>query len=204
MLRHIPLLAVTALGISAAPITVTNFSFELGAIGSPGGFSGTHPGWTGGVVFRPTVIQVPAVPLGIQVMYLAGDSNTVQTLTDTLASGLLYTLQVEVGSRADSIFINNYAVSLEAGANVLASVTSPTPANGAFTSITLQYSSTAASPGLGQALAIRLSHTGPVNSSAALLDNVRLDASASNPVPEPSSLALLGLGLAVIARYKYR
>ena len=193
-------IAVLSRPAGAAAVFVDNFSFESAAVGD-GAVSGTHPGWTGGSVFNPTATAVPAVPDGLQVLFLQGGGATgsaTQLLAAVLTAGTTYTLQVDVGSRLDFNFIGTYVISLQGTSVVLASATSPTPANGSFVTSSLSY--VAGATNLGEALRIRITHTG-AGSSTGLFDNVRLDASptAGNPVPEPSALGLAGLGLAGLA-----
>lgn len=191
-------MAVASTTVTAAPIVVDNFSFESAAIGAPGGVSSVHPGWTGGLVFRPTTATVPVVPDGLQVLFLQGaGASSTQTLSAVLTAGTTYTLLVDVGSRQDFNFIGTYAITLEGASGVLASTTTPTPANGSFVTASLSYAALIGDASLGQALTIRITHTG-AGSSTGLFDNVRLDASPTN-VPEPSSIGFVLLGLTLVA-----
>jgi hypothetical protein len=83
---------------------------------------------------------------------------------------------------------------------ILLGSTPVAPAPGKFVTGTVTFSSTAASPGLGLPLTIRLAHTG---SGQVDYDNVRLNRTGlASTTPEPGAYALLaslgisGLGLA--------
>jgi hypothetical protein len=81
-------------------------------------------------------------------------------------------------------------VQLWAGGELLAEESSLTPAAGTFDTSVVTYLASAGSPLLGQPLEIRLVSSGnQIN-----FDDVRLDA-----IPEPGTLALLGLGLGLLA-----
>jgi len=189
----------------AASIAVVNSSFELPVL--PDGAVGAAAGWTAaGAAFahNPTATELPGGPPdGAQVLFLQGTANASQTLGAVLTAGTIYTLLVDVGSRADFNFIFGYQINLEDGATVLASANSPIPANGSFLTASIQYMALAGDPNLGQPLGIRLSNV-PSGSSTAFMDNVRLDASATG-VPEPGYAPLLPvLALAAITVYRRR
>ncbi|MEX2176926.1 MAG: PEP-CTERM sorting domain-containing protein [Pirellulaceae bacterium] len=182
-----------------AIVAVVNPSFEspITATFTPG-----ITGWTGTGdfgVFRPDS-HFPAYngvdpPDGAQVAY--SDGGLISQILSTLLMGeTIYTLKVDIGNRLD-LFFPGYSIGLYAGGNLLASSSSPTPADGTFATSTVQYVSPVNDPNIGQALEIRLiSNGGQVN-----FDNVILDAT---PTPEPSTLTVIGLGAVGLAVSAWR
>ena len=89
-----------------------------------------------------------------------------------------------------------YTIALLAGNTELAADTnSLTPLPGVFLTSTVTYFAGPTDPLLGQTLKIRLL-SGSVQDAQTLFDNVRLDA----VIPEPASVALMGVGLVLLAR----
>jgi len=182
---------------NAAIVPVVNSSFELPPANPVTAFSpGVIIGWnlsdpTNQGVFNPSLFPAAGItaPDGAQTAYLNSGFIS-QTLPTLFTSGTSYTLQVEVGDRAD-IGFPGYRVQLRAGLTpatsvLLAEEFSLVPTTGFLTS-TVTFTTFAAVPP-GTPLEIRLISNGPqVN-----FDNVRLDASPA--VPVPASLAIWGIG----------
>jgi hypothetical protein len=201
---------LAALPLGATPITIVNPSFESDVVGSGGYLLYTAAGWTASSgayysTFDPAASQLASGPQdGVNVLAIEM-GNLSQTLSTVLTANTLYTLQVGVGSRSDGFFIESYQFDLEAANGaVLASVTSPTPANGTFTTATLTFAALSGNPNLGQDLLIRLINTDPSGNSQVQFDNVRLDGtpSGTSSTPEPSSLLLAAVGLAGFVGYR--
>lgn len=157
-----------------------------------------------------------AAPAGLQ-----------QTLQATLQPGLRYTLQVAVGNIASGTslpgsadgggtFYNlagfpGYRIELRAGNSLLAADDNSLDgqiAEGAWATSTLQYSADAGSPGLGQALSIRLinlARRGPAEAPGIEVDFDAVSLVAA-PVPEPAGAWLLlgGGALLGLARLQGR
>jgi hypothetical protein len=122
-----------------------------------------------------------------------------QVLSDTLADDTTYDLGVLVGRRTfdwggPGFF---YDVQLLAGGNLLASGNALALAVDSWGQHSLSYNSGSSNPFSGQALSIRL----VANQNEVYFDDVTLNATSN--VPEPSSMAVMALGLGVVA-YRLR
>jgi hypothetical protein len=184
----------SAMAASAAIVPVVNSSFESPptAVFTPGlitGWTLSNPLDQG--VFNPGAFPPAGITAtdGVQTAYL-NSGNISQTLPALLTANTAYTLQVDVGDRADISF-PGYRVRLLAGATLLAEEFSLTPVSGFLTS-TVNFTALPGNPALGQPLTIQLVSNGvQVN-----FDNVRLDATPAPvaPIPLPASLAVWGVG----------
>ncbi len=112
------------------------------------------------------------VPDGQNVAFNNG-VTIAQVLSERLTAGTHYVLQVDVGQRL-GLSLPPFSVELWAG-GFLAGASTPAPAAGAFSTVTVSYDAPADSPFVGQFLEIRLISSGV----QALFDNVRLTSAAS-------------------------
>jgi hypothetical protein len=191
--------------VQASPIVVANPSFEVPVIAADGAVTNVGVvGWTlanAAFAFNPTAANATPTD-GTNVLFLQATGSASQTLAAVLTANTLYSLLVDVGSRADFNFSFGYTVELLAGSTVLGTDNAPVPASGTWAQASIQYTALAGDPLLGQALAIRLTNV-PSGSSTTLMDNVRLDGSLVQPpgpgpstVPEPGTALLLISGMA--------
>ncbi len=163
------------------------------------------PGWsiTGGSagVQSPGPSNFPGgIPNGANVGYSNGGLLS-QSVGDFLRIGT-YTLEVGIGNRLDMPFLNDYTISLLAGANTVGSHTNAVnPARGVFQTDTLVINIAAGDPRLGQPLQIQLLGNSPqVN-----FDDVRLDGPApGTTIPEPASSGLIGSGICALFMWARR
>ena len=199
--------ALAAGPLKADSIAIQNASFETtnpltGACGAGCGYNyGPIPDWTiNGTAgsFQPNSTYFTSVPDGTTVAFI---SNTGGTISQTLAVSLLpdttYTLSVDVGNRLD-LLETGFSISLDAGSTNLNTITgsNSTITPGTFANETLTY--TTGSTVLPGDLTIILGSGGFQSN----FDNVRLTTSSTSssvPVPEPSGLLLLCLGLFCLA-----
>lgn len=212
------LVALVAGPAQAGPITVANFSFE-----SPNETSsGTPPavwapafgsGYAGAGLFDPcaSVGGSCVTAGGIYGAGFVGGIDLTQTLYSTgwdygqTLSALLgvgtYTLKVAIGDRGDLPLLPS-VINLIAGTTVIATAS----AGAAYVSdgwldLTTTATILAGNAALGSALRIELLSSG-ASPGQINFDNVRLDfvgPAGPQAVPEPASLALLGLGLLLLA-----
>jgi len=117
------------------------------------------------------------------------EGGLAQVLTETLTTGMTYTLTVEVGNSYYYGWGEGYKIQLLAGDTLLAQDDSSlTPATDTFETSIVTYVYNAADEALlGEPLQIRL--LAKPDNGELDVDDVRLDA-----VPEPVTLTLLGLG----------
>lgn len=214
------LLATAACQLQATPISIVNSSFESvtnnantapclsGGTLTGGSFIDAQtnfglsgcidpnplPGWSisdgSAGVQAPQGMQFPSgIPDGANEGYSNGGLLS-QTLTEMLRAGT-YTLQVDIGNRLDTPFLQDYTISLLAGGNTLDSHTNfVSPARGTFQTDTLLINISAANAQIGQLLQIQLS-----GNSQANFDKVRLDGPGIAAIPEPTPMALISSGM---------
>ena len=208
-IRVLAILALVAIPAFASPIYVNNFSFEDSLPSTTAGvncglgctvWAGAIPGWTGGDGrFQPGSPANPhyftTAPTNGATLAFSQGGTISQVVAPTVQAGLLYTLQVDIGWRADpgqgfdgsaDLLIGG----VSCGASCLAVGVTPTKGN--WSTFTATYIGTVAD--VGKTITLELQSSGPQGD----FDNVRLDA-----VPEPASLLLIGsalLGLGALRR----
>lgn len=187
---------------NAAPVLIANAGFESQLIGdSVAAFnidSWSNSGDSG--AFNPDAGAFAAgAPEGENVAFSSVGGPTIsQVLAATAQANTLYTLTMLVGNRLDALF-GGYQTELWAGGTMLAQDNgSQTPTDGQFLLSTVQYFVAAGDAAAGSALEIRFRSLG----YQTVFDDVKLD--ATERVPEPALLALLGLGGAAAVRRKRR
>ena len=165
----------------AALLPIVNAGFEAPLLIDDNFTDDTIPGWEGTIsgpnfnfgVYNPRASVFPGqAPEGLNVAYI--QSGTIfQTLNEGFALGK-YTLSVWVGdSLADPV--SPFTVELRAGSVLVAQASSPIPADGLFTLVTLNYEAVEGAPGLGQLLQIRLIDNDLGQVTEPYFDDVRLD-----------------------------
>ena len=186
----------------AAPVLIANAGFESQSIGdSVAAFE--IDGWSNSGdsgAFDPDAGAFAAgAPEGENVAFSSVAGPTIwQALTATAQANTLYTLTMLVGNRLDAPFAG-YQAELWAGGTMLAQDnSSQLPTDGQFLLSTVQYFVAAGDAAAGSALEIRFRSLG----YQTVFDDVRLD--ATERVPEPALLALLGLGAAAAVQRKRR
>ncbi len=211
-------LAIAGARVSAAPITVPNFSFELpavadGTFAAATGWAESGSGAHEGGAYNPTAGNflgaagngaLPGTAQGAQagLMHAGGTASSNLTTAASLATiqaNTTYTLTVALGNALDSPAagqsISQAVLTLLANGASAAQLgfDAKTIPLGTFTDYTVSFSTGATGPLIGQALTASIGHAADLD-SAIIADNVRIDAS---PVPEPSTTALL-LGTLVL------
>lgn len=191
---------------SASPVSVSNFSFETlpvgglpltsGCDGSPGcAYSvAAIPGWTNtgfSGQWQPgsSTVFFNSIPDGTTAAY-SNDAAISQSV-GTVAANTTYTLLVDIGLRKDEPNSLATVQLLVGGASVNAIGVAPTVGN--WSTFTATYNSVAAD--VGKTLTIQLTTV----TAQGDFDNVRLDASPTGAVPEPTTITLLGAGIALLA-----
>ncbi|MCB1976672.1 MAG: hypothetical protein R3E36_01795 [Nitrosomonas sp.] len=195
---------------SALFLPIVNAGFELPALGDGSFTSNIIPGWNGTDtnaiwnfgVYNPPIGYFPRqAPEGFNVAYIERGA-IYQILSSELAMDTDYRLSVFVG---DSLVdpLPGFAIQLRAGGEVLAETTGPSPLNGDFQLITLNYHVSANNHLIGKNIEVWLIENAFDKSSEAYFDNIVLE--AVSPVPESKIYAMLLVGLGLIGfRVVYR
>ncbi|MDA8142164.1 MAG: fibronectin type III domain-containing protein [Desulfobacteraceae bacterium] len=167
-------MAITPGAAHCAPVDINNPSFETN-VPEDGGwiqneivgewYEGSIDGWNiigGAGNLRPTAATFPdGAPGGVNVAYVHGDGGISQLLSHTVEAGYAYTLSVFIGNRNTDYDINEYNVQLLAGGIILAEDRNLlSPSEGTFVLSTISFQARTGDSSIGQALEIRLSHTG--------------------------------------------
>jgi hypothetical protein len=209
--------AITAsLQTHAASITVPNFNFEANALadgqigssliagwtfaGSSNSFGTYNPSidyYTNSSITDPPNSGVIGTMNGARVAYIFNSTGAGASITasgqHTVVTGETYLLTVAIGQRnATQQSFSRVTLSLWDGDSLLASSDVTTaPALGSFGDASLSYTAQAVDAGN-----LRIQLSVPANTNYADFDNVRLSVT---PVPEPATLGLMALGVAVVA-----
>lgn len=204
------ILALVAAPGLASPITVNNFSFETlpGAWPAPNcgtgcttfvtpisgwvnsGTSGQfQPGPPSTTTFFSTLSDGPTSAFANGSVEVT--NRITQTVLPTVVNGMVYTLQVDIGLRADRAF-DGTADLLINGVRYVATGSAPTAGN--WSTFTAMYTGTASDA--GQSITVELNSTGLQGN----FDNVRL----SDAVPEPASFLLIGSALLILPALRRR
>ncbi len=189
-------LATQAPAAPAVPLSVSNADFQSPLLADGGINTVVVTGWSesGGTIgnFNPNAAfytnpnitdsngGVIGTMLGNNVLffYTAAGQTAAQTLVDTGAAGVTYTLTVAVGARdgAGNTFAG-YTIDLLGGGSALKSVSGTTPpAAGSFGDVALSFTPTAATGNLG----VRLGMGSVPGGTFVDFDNVRLTATVAS------------------------
>lgn len=214
-LRSLPVVLIAliyfiALPAKATPITVINPGFENNILGDGqllfsvnfGGIDGWVDGNSTGL-YNPVGHAgfLEPIPEGNNVAFSNRD-NISQVVNHALLANMIYTLTVDVGEWFGNAFAQDAEIQLWNATTTikLGGLNVSTPI-GEWTTHSLVLETDANTLGLGDDIQIILSHnndnnTNPGSFSQVWWDNVRLDVSPAFSVPEPTTLMLMGLGLA--------
>lgn len=153
--------------------------------------------------FEPSLIPFPGgIPEGMQVASVgeafAPDSLLFQDVPAYLSVGDMYTLSIEVGSRADYPGAGSVSLRTTSG-DILASSGAVAPAPGTFEHVELTYKVLPGDPLLGAQLRVQLER------ASGLQANFDAASLTVTPVPEPGTLGLTAVGaLALLAGQRIR
>jgi len=164
-------------------IPIRNAGFEDDPLGKNGVSETWHfnlrewSGFSGGVVnvnFHTIMFPSLKAPDGDNMAFLAFAGSHIQQVLDfRLVPERDYQLQVVVGHRAESSFGDgDYKIELHAGSHLLVEKQGAIPPSGQFKEVTLHYTSTPSSQGIGQPLKIVLRN---LNTTQVNFDKVRLN-----------------------------
>ena len=204
--------ALAAGPLRADSVAIQNASFETtnpltGLCGAVPCYNyGPIPDWTlngTGGSFQPTSTYFTSVPDGNMVAFISSTGGTIsQTLGVSLLPDTTYTLSVDVGNRLDGFGSGTgFSISLDAGSTILKTITAAQFDDHArnLPEETLTY--TTGSTVLPGTYDYRPGQRGLWQSN---FDDVRLTTSSTSssvPVPEPSGLLLLCMGLFCLALF---
>lgn len=206
MKKYIVVMIVLAVSaVSTAAVTVDNSGFEDAGIAA-GGYSYSYTPWESlneGGGYTPWLSNGYYSPeMGTTIMYTTGD-NVYQALTDTFVAGTVYQFSMRVGLGQDGTSDDwtLYFYDADAAISVIDDLTGAilgsasgvlpaTPDGTTGTVKTVTYTATAADDGK----AIGIGFVGDYYT--------QFDDAAVSIVPEPATMALLGLGSLILARRK--
>lgn len=195
-------------GALASPVTVENWSFTSPTVTSPNAWEYGISGWEhdGGEFFGgiwiPSSVNTPytmPVPDGNSIGFLS-EGSIWQNTNHQIEANNKFTLSLDIGNRSD-VYFPEYDVRLMAYGTedtILASSSSLIPDEGLFSTLTLSYTALLGDQNIGKNLGIQIFSKG----SQLNFDNVRLSNDGiPNPVPEPATMLLVGMGLAGLAGF---
>jgi len=195
---------------AGAAILVQNPSFEDPVLAEDDWTWLDVPGWTTtsneGIWNTTNADFAPVVaPDGENVLYsedvVGGTGGVAQILTEMFAANTDYTLTVEVGN-SNYYYFSGYKVQLLAGGTVIAEDNDTLlPDYMTWATSTVEYTYDSADSALvGQPLEIRLLNLGLANDGPGVDDLIGVEFDNVVLVPEPATLALLGLGVLILKR----
>mgnify|MGYP003573566090 FL=1 len=139
------------------------------------------------------------VPDGNSIGFLS-EGSIWQNTNHQIEANNKFTLSLDIGNRSD-VYFPEYDVRLMAYGTedtILASSSSLIPDEGLFSTLTLSYTALLGDQNIGKNLGIQIFSKG----SQLNFDNVRLSNDGiPNPVPEPATMLLVGMGLAGLAGF---